>query len=455
MKKSVLSFLVATWIAAAVAACSCPAPTPISKAPSQAPTEIPTVAPTEHSVVLPTKTSMATFTKIPTATPTPMPSAISPFRLVPQVEVRPLGNIIDLRAAPDGTLWLVTEEGVGSLHGGTWTLHFSGRSGILAGFDDAGRTWLILDEGDTIAAWDGTSWTTYGPEAGWFPSGLHFFSWWTSATADLVTDQRGWVWLITQRDVRAFDGNTWAVYTPEEIGLAPDPYMAFSLIGLALDGSGNIWAGGCYEREGPSPSEVTGPGARWFNGHEWQGMDSHEVGSGCVTDIEVDAAGNVWVSIWDSMVQADDRVDLWRYTLGEEWTHFAPPSGLVITNIEPRPGGATLWIDTLSCGGGGCGGSSSFLVTDGAWNLVVEYVVPFSVWIDDLAFDATGTVFFCGGSTIGSSAIYRVAEETPELLVKLPTDDSWSRCYIEVDQTGRVWAASGDRLWVYEPAVSE
>jgi hypothetical protein len=104
------------------------------------------------------------------------------------------GKIIDLRVAPDGTLWIVTDESVGSLRDGKWTLH-PGVKGTLAGFDAARRTWLISEKGDRILAWDGADWTP------WWKSG------WTEAAPfrfheSVATDKQGWIWLTAGEHAR-------------------------------------------------------------------------------------------------------------------------------------------------------------------------------------------------------------------------------------------------------------
>jgi len=414
-------------------------------APTVTPSTVPTA--TSEPTTAPMSTLLPTTTPLlrPTSTPPPTLTAdpIGPFVPLPPAESQPPGNIHDWRVAPDGTLWLITSAGVGSLRQGTWTLHPE-HGHIILGFDGAGRTWLTSKDGDSIAAWDGTAWTTYGSEAGWAPAGPVWPGGpYATISEEIVTDGRGWVWLATQKDVRVFDGRQWTIYAPEEVGFTRTEEMVeygfdFSLTDVALDSTGDVWVADCAWM-GPGP---WGQGARWFNGEEWQGQDSPVVASGCIEDIEVDAAGRIWVGV---------DGNLWRYTPGERWTLFPHP--------EPDPnwerrwgwiadvelgGEETAWVTMSPCGGASCdsGVFILFRVCNGTWTQVSEE------GLGDLAFDSSGEGWLCIGD-----GLYHVVEETVELVF----EQDFFHCGVEVDPAGRVWLAIPGQptLWLYDRTGSD
>lgn len=77
------------------------------------------------------------------------------------------GTFERLQASPDGGLWLITDQGVAKLLDTTWTVYLSDFTGTLVGIDAAGRVWVVSEDTGEISAWDGTSWTAYGTDAGW------------------------------------------------------------------------------------------------------------------------------------------------------------------------------------------------------------------------------------------------------------------------------------------------
>ena len=164
----------------------------LASSPTVRPTLKPTQAPTRRRLGLPAHGDQLSHLQ-----PEPEPIAIGPFQPC-SIPDQPPGKIIDLRVAPDGTLWIVTDESVGSLRDGQWTLHPEVK-GTLAGFDAAGRTWLISEKGDRILAWDGADWTAYGEEAGWVEADP--FSQFREGVA---TDKRGWVWLTAGQECARF-----------------------------------------------------------------------------------------------------------------------------------------------------------------------------------------------------------------------------------------------------------
>jgi hypothetical protein len=365
--------------------------------------------------------------------------------MVEPVEGQPLARIYDLRVAPDGILWLVNSDGVWTFAGDVWTPHPFGGDSVLLGFDGQGRTWLISGEGETISVWDGVEWRTFRPEEGWTPLGVGIFTVepYNNVSEGIVSDKRGWVWLATRVDVRAFDGQVWTVYDPEQVGFIPTEDMieigfGFSFTDVAVDSVGDVWVSDCAWM-GPGP---IGQGARWYNGVVWQGAESQAVGSGCIQDVEVDPQGRIWIPV---------NGDLWRYTPGKGWIYYPHPDfdlgELVrwgwIADLD-LVGGESALVSMSPCGGASCESGDIYLfhVHDGVWTLISEQ------GLNDLAFDSRGDGWLC----IGEGLYHLAAGDIEPVLVQ---DGLY--CSVEVDPEDRFWlmVIRQPYLWLYDPAVQE
>lgn len=434
MRRLVLSLLAVLALLPAGCATGTTTPAPVWQspmAPSWEPATTPELpASPSPQTVAPTPADRPTATPppppSPTATPTatPPPAAVGPFALVAQVAGRPAGRIRSLRMAPDGTLWLATEQGVGSYMDGVWTLHLE-RDAALAGIDAAGRVYVGLDGGAAVAVWDSNAWTFYGQEEGWSTPlrGAPAYG------EEPAMDRRGWVWLTTCEDVRSFDGTRWTVHTSAEIGFSSPEPEYICLQDVAVDSTGDVWVGEC-EEWGAGPS---GDGARWFDGQAWQGAGSARVGSGtgCVRDIEVDAAGRIWAR-------------LWRYTPGQGWEYLGQPE---LPEGVPRWGvpfaldldaNGELWALLDVCGGASCfNGFHRYRLHQGQWIAVVG-----EHWRGDLAFGPDGTAWVCA-----DGAVYHVVEASAEYVGEIPAAEG--RCDLEVGPSSRVWAAVLDTAGLY------
>ena len=380
--------------------------------------------------------------------PAVTPSKTGSFRLVAPIPPELLGAVTQLRADSDGTLWVVTTRGYALWSDGRWTVQPAGRGHSLIGVDDTGRMWFFVEQdGSRIYASGGESGQTLvEADAGWLPvpnpAGLE--------GRGVLTDANGWVWLVTDRDVRAFDGAEWTVSSREDMGMAPPADAEFSaLFTLELIGQpGRIWVGEC-DWGGPGP--MGGGGARWFDGQAWRGADS-PVASGCVAAIREDSLGRVWVGL---------DTDLWRCDLvADEWTRFAPPQPpegahfRTITHIALDPTGEP-WPLFPACGGGSCvDGAVRYRLQGGAWAQIggIGQVKP-----EMLVFDGAGTPWLAGGG------VYRIEANRPvEPPVALLATQA-----IAVDGDGRVWVAGWQvgiigvqpatdmALWVLETLENE
>jgi len=378
-----------------------------------------------------TLTPQATFTKtpLPTFTPTPTSEAIliGPFVPFEDYEKQSLGAIFDLASSPNGTLWLITSQGLSSTFESTWIVHPE-HGDIVLGFDELGRTWVTTKDGETASAWNGEDWKIYALESGWTPAGPVFRSGpYATVSEDIVTDERGWVWLATQQDVRRFDGEQWRIYDPDDVGYYPTEDMieqgyAYLLTDMAIDSVGDVWIADCAWM-GPGPD---GQGARWFTGRYWWGRSSQVVSSGCVEDIEVDETGRIWVGVDET---------LWRYTPRWGWNKFIPPK--IDPSWGPRWGYITeielggqdiVWVTITPCEGASCD-SGLFLVyrvINGEWTLVSDNGPG------DLALDSDGNGWWCV-----DNSLYNVIDES----VNLVADLNPFYCTVELDTNGRSWLA--------------
>ena len=406
-----------------------------TSAPTPTDTPVPlTIAPTSKPAETPASTT----------TPTPMPGSLPEmFHLVALTD-DVFGGIERLYGSPDGGLWAITGEGIARLEDGSWGLYLSEHTGKLAGIDGSGRVWVLGEDGSEISAWDGApspdgapsgdggAWTTYGADAGWVP----FAESWDYYASGGQSDALGRLWFATSQDVRVFDGERWIVFSPADMGMGPpmdeELDVVFSIVILE---SGAVWVGEC-EWGGPGP--FGGRGVRWFDGSAWHGADS-PVASGCATEIAEDGAGNVWVGVEEN---------LWRYDPASgAWAEFAPPEPPIdgrfgfLNSLAVDPSGDP-WPMIVICGGASCYGNIAlYHVHDGAWTQiggVAEYDLQ---WGPFFGADGTPWVFWDGG-------VYRIAEDTPELMVPL-----YARSVVK-DGSGQVWFLAWyegrDWLWMLD-----
>ncbi|MBC8503919.1 MAG: hypothetical protein H8D34_03620 [Chloroflexi bacterium] len=330
-----------------------------------------------------------------------------------------------MSVSPNGDLWLITDQGLKSFSGTTWTLH-PAQGEVILGFDEFGRTWVTDKESQSISAWDGEDWQIYGLETGWNPAGPVWRAGPNATVSEeIITDERGWVWLSTSRDVRRFDGESWRIYDADQAGYYPTDEMiesefSYSLNNMAIDNVGDVWITDCAWM-GPGPQ---GQGARWFTGRYWWGRTSQVVGSGCVEDVEVDDTGTIWVGVDE---------DLWRYTWRWGWKNFGSPEfnsdwGArwgYIAEIELGADGS-VWATFAPCGGASCDTGLYILyrLIDGEWNLISEDGPG------DLALSSTGDGWLCDGYRL-----YEISGESVHFIADL----SPFYCAVEMDSRGRTW----------------
>jgi hypothetical protein len=425
---------------------SSPAP-PVTATAAPSATSAVTQPPTATSVATPqsiaTQTRTPTPIHIPSATPTrkptrtftpapePTPTRLSELfrRIVAVGDVLP-GVFSRLYPAPDGALWLVTDQGVAQLVDDEWSVFLTGYDGAPVGVDAHGRFWALNEDSGEISAWDGMAWKAYSESEGWTSLGDSR----NREVRGATSDKLGQFWVTTPKDVRVFDGVRWHVLTPDDVEMGEFNYQdLLPRAGIEVLSSGDVWLSEC-EWAGPGP--VGGQGVRWFDGTSWHGADS-PVASGCSLTVEEGSSGRVWVGM-------DDHV--WRYDpTTADWESFTPteppPFDAVrygaVTSIVLDPSGEP-WVTFLLCGGASCDTEVLLHLHDGVWIQITDR--PGISGRQRLVFDGAGTawLFWDGG-------VYRIVDGVPELV-----GDLYIR-HVTQDAAQQVWFVAGDRdqevLW--------
>ncbi len=373
--------------------------------------------------VAPTRTKRPTSTRPPaTLTPTAFPS---PFT---QVTDLPVAEINNMWASPQGELWLAGTNGVFAYAAGQWRQLSSLQAAYLLGSDAGGRVWVLAEETETIAAYDGAGWRVYGSAEGWsaLPDGDYL----SPGLGDgLATDPDGGIWLATGSDeLRHLDPATekWEFLTAEQIGFAPaDPnYQGHFLSDVELSQSGSVWVGNCIgEGEG-----LRGEGVRWYKRGQW--TDASDTANQCVLDIEKDAIGRMWVGGFNELLQYDPRTG--------EWARFPLPAwdrSQLVTLLDIDPAG-NPWVKILRQGGASWyGAEARYHLKDDEWVLDLD-----DAWDpDSLAFSADGRAWLCAGGTV-----YEFGDGQAEQIAQLAVGEY---CQVVVDGSGRVWVGGRGGLW--------
>lgn len=324
--------------------------------------------------------------------------------------------------------------------GQAWEAVLSESEDVLASVDDSGRLWALRQDGSEIAAWQDGQWITYGADSGWTNDYIPGTSWWAPGAGNVLSGVAGTVWLPTGRDVRVFDNERWNRYTLEDMGFPlpeSDDVEIVHKIARGEEGA-EIWVGECYY-SGPGP--MGGQGVRWFDGSTWRGADA-PVGATCVSALEVDPVGNVWLGAY---------TDVWSYEPErQEWTPYSLPAELLSGYNFAYPlqikvdNAGDVWVLMQMCGGASCGiAHRLYRIHDGEWSLMIEAAEGFEP-SPQLALDGNGQGWLFWDDTayqLGGGAMNPVA--------------SIAARSIGVDIGGKVWVVADSEgeasLWVLEP----
>lgn len=393
----------------------------------------PSISPGDMATSTPTLHSVIALPEDPAITPTLEVSG--PFRQVSANDAMIAGRVTGMHADPDGSLWLLSEDGISQYEAGDWMGVLTRQLGELVGMDNNGRFWVASQDGASITSWDRVSWITYTLDAGWTPILSSFRS---PVRGGITSDQFGYVWLTTDQDVRMFDGSAWQVYNDEDMGMSPpgmeDLFKSYWVEHIAA--TGEVWVGRC-DWGGPGP--FGGGGVRKFDGQSWETAGS-QVDAGCVTVIREGPSGNVWVGHENGLL---------RYNSSEkDWVEFPLPeppeeSGVrygffinITIDAEGNP-----WPELELCGGASCyNGEVLFQLQDGEWRQIGEVSEGLS---RDLLFDESGTPWLITGG-----AIYQVVDASPEYVTELNVLSATT------DRAGQIWLLAQGRgapsLWRLE-----
>jgi hypothetical protein len=367
----------------------------------------------------------------------------SPTGLLP--DPYPSATDVQVRALADGSVWVITSQAAGRWDGRVWDTVFPLEEDMLADVDESGRLWLFRQDADEITVWQDGQLTTYGADSGWTSAQASSSGWWVPRPWRVYMGEDGTIWLQTASDVRQFDGQHWTIHTIEEMGFPlpewEDTTGIVHQIAL-VNGGAQVWVGEC-QYTGPGP--VANPGVRWFDGTTWHGADA-PVGPTCVSIIEVDLAGNVWIGAQDI---------IWRYEpASQAWTPYRLPeaqlSGYNFTYVRDLivDLSGDIWAILQYCGGASCDAVSRFYrIHDGAWLQVFE-TRDWSVPLKQLALDGNGQ-----GWLFWDGTVYRLEGDSIRPEVKLPSRG------VGISPDGTMWVVAGHEaglvLWVLEPQDEE
>ncbi|MCP4416658.1 MAG: hypothetical protein GY805_08545, partial [Chloroflexi bacterium] len=273
----------------------------------------------------------------PTATPLPT-TFVGPLQQVTTLDPTLSDDVVSLRLADDGRIWLATSN--------------------------------------QFAVWGNGRWQTY-PATDF-------------RIREILPAANGDLWLASDNGLFIFDDPSWTFLSPTDMDmndpLDPDYYTQY-----VLEQVGNqVWVGRC-DWGGPGP--FGGGGVRWFDGTGWRGGES-VVADGCVTSIHEDAQGRVWVAVDTDLWRYDPATDVW------DW--FAPPEPPpeyrrfgFISDLVVDPSG-NPWPLYILCGGASCmGAGMRYQWQDGVWVQVREDIA----FPQQLLFDSVGTPWLFFGET--------------------------------------------------------
>jgi hypothetical protein len=420
--------------------------------------EIPAIPPsTSTQTDSPPPTLPQSPTSFPTGTatapnlPTPEIFDPGPFKYVQEVSyllADPRGPV-QFFAPADGSLWFYACGMYGGCSLARWQ---DGRGQVIlaasepffqATVDPGGRAWVLRQDASAIESWKGGAWRKYGAEQGWLALAESESGGWAPGPWE-ASLARETLWLPTRLDVRAFDGTRWRAYSLEEMGFPTPEWEEMGITHriAVLAGSEQVWVGECYY-SGPGP--MGGQGVRWFDGETWHGEDI-PIGSTCVSAMQVDPGGRLWLGAKDAVWVFDPAGGTWEeYRLPQELLqgqNFSHPRDLLID------ADGDIWAILQMCGGASCDGPSNlYRIHQGDWSLVAQsewWYEPFKGLVRDSS--GRGWLFWEGG-------VYRLAGADLLQVARLEARA------VAVDLAGGLWVLAGrfeqGALWHLDPQPAE
>ncbi len=211
----------------------------------------------------------------------------------------------------------------------------------------------------------------------------------------------------------------WTVYNQGNGGLGTGPYS-----GVAIDGSGNIWAAGGYL------------GVSKFNGSAWTHYTTFnsELPTSSISELAIDNTGRIWASHYLG-ISVLDGADFILYNNSN-----TPLPGEEVYTLNRAPDGK-MWIASKD----GVGGARGVTVYDGTtWTNLTDYPSQLvSADFNRFAFTSTGTVWM---ATQPAMTKY---ENDAFTFYPTVTTQLWIANSVAVDEAGTMWAGGFDGLLKY------
>jgi hypothetical protein len=413
----------------------------LSCVPLQKPTVVPvsTDTPTLVPSLKPSSTLTLTSTLTPTGIPSPTATSTQPaeetgpFRRLTSLAglLKDPTSEVQLRVLADGKVWVITSQLALRWDGQEWEVVLSSSKEMQAAVDDGGRLWVLYQDISEISAWQGGDWILYGAGRGWESVGAFEVNGWAPAPWRIYRSKSGMLWAPMEQDVRMFDGNRWNLYSLEDMSFPHQDDVDISIVhNLAMvQGGAEVWVGECYY-SGPGP--MGGGGVRWFDGKSWQGADAL-LGATCVSALEVDPAGDVWLGAYDIV---------WRYEhASQSWTDNRLPKALLSGYNFAYPlqlkvdKNGDVWVIMQMCGGASCSGTTNlYRIHDKEWSFIIaseNWGTP----LKQIALDGEGQAWL-----FWDGIIYRLDDQP------LRTFASITALGVDTSPDGNIWvvAVSGD-----------
>jgi trimeric autotransporter adhesin len=240
-----------------------------------------------------------------------------------------------------------------------------------------------------IAKWDGTAWSPLG-------SGVTYDSLDIATVTSLALDHSGNLYAggaftmaggINATNVAVWNGSHWSALGEGIGGLVNT---------LAVDHSGNLYAGGLFTNAGAGDAAHI---AEW-NGTQWSALGTGTAGgiTGEVNSLAFDESGNLYAGGDFTMAGAVAATNIAEWD-GTQWHALGP--GLSGSEV------ATIAFDTsgnLYAGGLFMTSETNPPINIAEWNGIQWSPVGGGLNgnVNDILFDTSGNLYACGGFTIGS-----------------------------------------------------
>ncbi|GEM_PF-983128 len=292
----------------------------------------------------------------------------------------PSGRVYDLHFAPDGILWLATQNGVSRFDGLKFT-NLSERDGLID------RRVFSIHQAKNGVLWFGTEKgaSRYDPATGQFqnfPSGTNGLT--AGRVFDIVATPDGIVWLRTREGLSRFDGRSFhTVAGIPRIDINPGLTKTKA---LAVDHQNRVWTvtsgGDLWRIDGTNVVQITPS----------QGLATHNQDA-----LHVAPNGMLWFQDNDANFHGVTRYD------GEQFESLpaqAMGADSTVTAIETAPDGV-MWFGCLS------GGVTRYDLDSRSFVHFGRDSGAPSDWVIKIRAGTDGTLWFAS-----ASGLYRYDEET-------------------------------------------